>query len=205
MINVLLLYGVPIGGTELPVILFNNGSTGINYAFLDGGKDVIYTENSTKGYGITSKVKSLDINMHNKYMVWTSAEYPNPIYLAEFRSKLNTSDGRQRFQVFKRSLVLDESPNRHIAIDWIHDLIFYVHSTNIKVIHVNNPEVGYEVTNDPYTNTANTGQIAVNPFDGFIVWTEYVSNIGWAVIRKCNEDGTDHQILVYKDIRLQFV
>ncbi|CAG2169836.1 unnamed protein product [Oppiella nova] len=136
-------------------------------------------------------------------MIWSTIKYKT-LLMAEFKTKVDSTDGKTRLKLFKRIIVSEDIISGYLAIDWVHDLLFYYNETNINVINIHEPEATYPVTHNYHHKyrTWSTGQVVVNPFDSFIVWSEYIASNGSAVIQKCNEDGSDPKILVYEDIGL---
>ncbi|XP_054163706.1 low-density lipoprotein receptor-related protein 1-like isoform X2 [Oppia nitens] len=208
----------------LPIILFNNDDNAIHYDFISDdtttttttttNQSVIITEKAAKLYSTDYKIKCLDIDVSDKYMVWSSASYPYPIFLAEYRSKADPRDSRRtRLQIYKRSLVVTRKTyydRSDVAIDWVHDLVYYFNNSALSVVDIRVPEVSYELTavgtadDDRLTSyrSFKTGNIAVNPYDAFIVWSEYRVSDGMGVIRRCQQDGSGQQILVQQNVLL---
>ena len=80
---VLLQLVITTGATEIPLILFNNNSNGINYDYLSEGRDVILTVNSTKAYEMRyDRIKGLDFDINDKYIVWSNDRYPYSLGIA---------------------------------------------------------------------------------------------------------------------------
>lgn len=188
------------------LIFFNNEDNGINYEWLDseGSDRVITAENSTQLYQTKFKIKSMDYDLDDQYMVWSSNEYPYFIYLVHY--KTSDSSGRPtKLRVTRRSIVAQKNSQTKVAIDWVHNLVYYFNYRTLRVAHADTPEVSYDLTGKTDADDKwkySSSNIAVNPLEAFIVWTEYNSIDGLAIMRKCRSDGSDQKILVYEDIRL---
>jgi hypothetical protein len=83
--------------------------------------------------------------------------------------------------------------NPNIAIDWIHNLIYFDYKSNIHVMNISNKRMRAIIAyNETFTD------IVVNPLESFLVWGTEIPNPG---IIKANQDGSDRKVLVDNNIK----
>jgi len=133
---IILLNFIPQSNSNnIPLILFNNDKNGINIEFLEKNNTII-AESTSKVYETDYKIRSVDYNLNEKYLIWSCIEYPYPIYCAEYKNKTIYPD-KIKFRVSKLSILSRKNPkSTYLAVDWIHNLVYYFKPNYLVVTHI---------------------------------------------------------------------
>jgi hypothetical protein len=92
-----------------------------------------------------------------------------------------------------KKLLTSTHPYSHnIAIDWIHNLIYFNYDLDIHVMNISNNRMRAIIAKNELF-----GDIVVNPFESFIVWTRSVPNPS---IVRTNQDGSNKTVLDDRDL-----
>ena len=116
-------------------------------------------------YSNLNDSESINYSYLGNYIVWSNVK-ENRIYIAPLNKCRVTSSGINEKKVLINDNILYSSG---IAIDWIHDLVYWIDSEfrSINVANITNPNMRYTLINNTVEEPHG---IAVNPIESFIVW-----------------------------------
>ncbi len=123
----------------------------------------------------------MDYSINQNLIIYRSVKDEN-LYMSSIG--LKSSD--------KKNLTSTDPYGHNIAIDWIHNLIYFNYDLAIHVMNISNNRMRAIIAKNELF-----GDIVVNPFESFIVWTRSVPNPS---IIRTNQDGSNKTVLDDKDL-----
>ncbi len=147
--------------------------------------------NSRVIYNASNKIIDFDYDYENKLIFWRDS---NAVYIVSSDNYVdyhNFSDNLAQELILKT----DYTYRAKLAIDWIHNLVYFIDNERLIVVSV------YDSLNRYTVIEKQVKEIAINPIDYFIVWNRWDTNKMNASIMKSNYDGSNQTVLIDSDIK----
>ncbi|XP_071952274.1 uncharacterized protein [Antedon mediterranea] len=160
------------------LLVIENHISIASYPIFDGTEDIIGVAENRKEFNGT--MMAIDYDMENRFLFWSDVTQETI-----FRLPLDLSEDTE-----PEALLTNASDCEGIALDWIHNNLYYT-ETKRQVIKAVNLD-SLQVVSVVYENLEKPRDIVVHPGIGYIFWTDW----GSGVVEKAGMDGSHRHIIV---------
>jgi len=163
---------------EYPLFIYSDNH-GIHSSVLESNNTFKLCNNTLFS---NHKSHGMDYSLNKNLIIYTNLEDYDDLYMSSISLK---STNEKKF-------TSGHPYSKDIAIDWIHNLVYFNKDKNIHVMNISNKRMRAIIAyNEKFDN------IVVNPLESFIVWSKCWPN---QAIIKANQDGSNRTVLVNKDL-----
>ena len=108
----------------------------------------------------------IEYDISDNYVIWSNI---SSIIIAPLDRRI-----KNRLNINGKKIVVKTNDVQKISLDWIHDLLYYIESGEIKVISIRNQKIRTMSDNQQMnSNYYHTVDIVVNPIESFIAWIRW--------------------------------
>jgi hypothetical protein len=147
--------------------------------------------NSRVIYNASNKIIDFDYDYENKFILWRDSNAVQNVSSDNYVDYHNFSYSLAQELILKT----DYTYRAKLAIDWIHNLVYFIDNERLIVVSANDSLNRYTVVEKQVKD------IAINPINYFIIWSRWDTNKMNASIMKANYDGSNQTVLIDFDIK----
>jgi hypothetical protein len=178
-------------------LLFNVYNRDIRVGVLNKATLTLNYSDTTSLYAIPHSLYGLDFNLKGNYFIRSDEK---KIYLSPYHDNWRKSQETilYNFEDCKPGVECDHP---RIAIDWIHNLLYFSNNSAIYVAFIDkcNTKVAHRIVSK---TSDYIKSIVVNPFDCFIAWIAWIGEE--TKIMKSSQDGSEQRVLVKEHIKKSY-